>query len=427
MIQPMSSAIEAAISNVDDWLDTMWSSQGYTGPIAHWWESNLLFTGPLYDWRYEGIIDGYRILFHKTGRYDYLIKAMRAADAVAEAGMDDGRYRNSSFQFGPVAGGTPHEAALDAALFSLAEDLKDLDSSRVQRYRAVAMHNVQHYWVETLWNGHGFRDQPYNPILVANKHGTLLEAMVAANLLEGSWKPYVDSCVEVILSAQVLEGPQSGGTVHRGVGPSKLAIPIYTARAMNGLLSLYEKDPRPIIKEAVLRSVPFFSRTIGKHGAVWGIYGDGRIARFPEMIAGAGDILRFLWRVHNMGWDTSASSIMNNLRDLLLESQHPSGGFPTGYGFSMKGLGGKRPGGIDVRDILPVAGWVDKAFRALALLAPEEFAGPPAFTKSYRMDAHWKGQAVTWEESRTEIVIRRKQRLIYRWMKGEWAPIIYAL
>lgn len=426
MIQQEISDLGMAIANVDDWLETMWGPSGYTGPIAHWWESNLLFTGPLYDWRYEGIIDGYRMLFQKTGQPKYLGKAIRAADAVVGALLPDGRYRNSSFQFGPVAGGTPHEAALDVALFLLASDLGDVDPERAQRYQEVGLKNIEKYWLGALWNGKGFSDQPDNPVLVANKHGTLLEALAGAHLLNGPWKRCVDACVKVILSAQVLDGPQSGGTIHRGIGPSKLAVPIYTARAMNGLLSLYEKDPRPEIKEAVLRSVPFFERTMGSRGVVWGLYADGGYARFPEMIAGAGDVLRFMWRVQQLGWSVSVNGMVDQLLASILKCQQPSGAFPTGYGFARKGRD-REPMAGDVRDVLPVVGWVDKTFRALALMAPANFGDYQAAAKPCVLETHWKGHRVIWEETRTEIQIRRGSHVMYRWEKGEWAPAVYAL
>lgn len=427
MSQQDARDLERAIDRVDSWLDTLWSPSGYGGPIAHWWESNLLFTAPLYDWRYEGIIDGYRTLFVKTGKIDYLSKATRAADVAANALLQDGRYDNSSFQFGPVAGGTPHEAAMDSALFGLATALESSDPKRAQRYREAAMKNIECYWVRRLWNGQGFIDQPGVPTLVANKHGTVLEALVGAGLVDGPWETYVRACVDVILSSQILEGPQAGGTRHRGIGPSGLAVPIYTARAMNGLLSLYECHPSSAIREAVLRSVPFFNRTIGTHGVIWGIYGDGRIARYPEITAGAGDVLRFLWRVETLGWDNSGHESLVKLQRLLLDAQLPSGGFPTGYGFAAKGLD-RRPRRGDIRDILPVAGWVDKVFRALALLLEGDFTARPSFmAEPYTLQSFWKGQRVTWQESPTSMSITRGTHLLYHWEKGNWAPTTYAL
>lgn len=403
----------------------MWTNQGYTGPIAHWWESNFLYTGPLYDWRYEGIIDGYRLLFRKTGCLSYLYKAIRAADVVIAAQLSDGRYRNSSFQFGPVAGGTPHEAAIDAALFRLAEDLRTIDHKRAARYERAGLMNIREYWVRTLWTGSGFADQPTNPVLVANKHGTLLEALCAGGLVDGCWSQYIDTCVQVIFVCQVPHGPQAGGTIHRGIGPSRLAIPIYTARAMNGLVSLYERDPRPELKEAVLRSLPFFARTVGDHGVIWGIYGDGRRARSPEMIAGSGDVLRLLWRVRD--WDSSANALLEGHLDKILRQQQPGGGFPTAAGFAVKGRD-LSPHCDDVRDVVPVVGWVDKMFRALVLLSD---AGPtrhkPIAPQPYRRVVGWRGHPVTWEETPTDIRILRKNQVVYHWPKGQWAPTIYAL
>ena len=46
----------SAVANLDAWLDTMRSPDGYGGPVAHWWQNCLQFTGAGLDWRYEGII-----------------------------------------------------------------------------------------------------------------------------------------------------------------------------------------------------------------------------------------------------------------------------------------------------------------------------------------------------------------------------------
>ncbi len=404
----------------------MWGKDGYTGPVAHWWESNFLFTGALYDWRYEGIIDGYRILFGKTGEKHYLDKALRAADMVVLAQRPDGRYRNSSFQFGPVAGGTPHEAAIDTALFLLAGDLEAIDPLRARRYRQAAQQNIGEYWLRDLWNGRGFSDQPDNPVLVANKHGTVLEALVAGNLLDGDWSLYVNACVEVILGAQVLRGVGAGGTIHGGIGPSHLAVPIYTARALNGLLTLYDANPDPRLKEAILSSLPFFKKTMGRVGVVWGVYGNGRVAASPEMIAGAGDVLRLLWRVEQHDWDKSVAELRQTLFTHMVAQQYPTGGIPTGLGFARKGRGGPPHGG-DIRDILPVVGWVDKAFRAFALLAERGGAHNSVPLSHYSASALWKGRPVQWEETAETMEIRQGRRILYRWTKGEPAPTIYAL
>jgi hypothetical protein len=194
---------------------------------------------------------------------------------------------------------------------------------------------------------------------------------------------------------------------------------------MNGLVSLYECDPRPDLKAAVLSSLPFFERTMGEHGVLWGIYGDGRRARSPEMIAGSGDVLRLLWRIRT--WDSSVMALLQRGLANVLRQQQPSGGFPTAVGFSAKGRD-LSPRALDVRDVVPVVGWVDKVFRALALVSDARATTERQFVpKPYTQTAYWRGHAVTWEETATDIRIHRANRVVYHWRKGQWAPFIYEL
>ena len=104
-----------AIQKLDGWLQTMNSPTGFGGPISHWWESSLLYCGPMTDWRYEGILSGYTSLFEATGDPMWLQRAEQAAGDVLKAQLATGSFLNSSFQYGPIEGGTPHEAAASGA------------------------------------------------------------------------------------------------------------------------------------------------------------------------------------------------------------------------------------------------------------------------------------------------------------------------
>lgn len=418
--------VAEVVSRLDGWLESMRGESGYGGPIAHWWESNFLFTGPLYDWRYEGIIDGYRELFVRTGQLVFLERAKRAADDVVGHQLEDGRFRNSSFQFGPVAGGTPHEAAVDVALLKLARTLEATAPGGGTRYLQAARSNIEQYWIGVLWDGKGFRDQPYNDVLVANKHGTMLEALMEFAALTGEdVVQYAEACVEVIIDAQMATGPQAGGTVHRGIGPSRLAIPIYTARAMNGLLSYFEatRDSRAV--DPIVRASGFLKRMLGARGVSWGVYGSGRLCAYPEVIAGAGDLLRFFVRSGGLGI-VDAQNPVARITSTIGSAQTPGGGIPTGFGFASKGLS-TAPRAPCLRDVVPVVGWVDKAFRALTLLL--EDADVNRYDPSaYETEARWRGKRVVFQETPTAMTVRTsKGHRLYEWKKGEDAPAIYGL
>jgi hypothetical protein len=56
-----------ALADLDAWLQTIHQPRGYAGPVAHWWQNRYRYTGPGLDWRYEGILIGYSLLYQKTG------------------------------------------------------------------------------------------------------------------------------------------------------------------------------------------------------------------------------------------------------------------------------------------------------------------------------------------------------------------------
>jgi len=120
-----ATAVVQVLARIDSWLDTMRGTDGYGGPVAHWWQNCLQFTGAGLDWRYEGLITGYLTLHERTGQSEWLAKARRAGDDLLSGQLPGGTYRNSSFELNPYSGGTPHEAAVDLALLHLAEALRE--------------------------------------------------------------------------------------------------------------------------------------------------------------------------------------------------------------------------------------------------------------------------------------------------------------
>lgn len=408
----------STVARLDAWLDTMRGPHGYTGPIAHWWESSLLYTGAQFDWRYEGVIAGYLALHGATDETRFLDKAIRAGDDVVAAQLPDGRFRASSFQFGPVRGGTPHEAAVDVALLALAETL----GSDGDRFLRAAEANVDDVWIGTLWDGVGFRDQPYNPVHVANKHGTLLEALLKLERVNGrEVDPYVRACIEAIRTAVVQDGPQGGATVHLGIGPSRLAIPIYTARAMNGVLSYFTQRADQAVLPMLRSAAEFLTRSIAGDGVIWGIYGNGRPCPNPRIVAGAGDVLRFLTRMDALDL-ADAGAAVGRLVEMLVSQQRDSGAIPTAHGFARKGLGGTERA-VDLRDELPVVGWIDKAFRALSELVPRGATLPAVELETSVAEVRWRGRTYRFVETVDGFeVVDRGGRPAYAWRKGERAP-----
>lgn len=107
--------IDSVLVRLEAWLETMRGHGGYGGPVAHWWEQSLIYTGAGLDWRYEGIIAGYIHLWERTDDERWLAKACRAGDDLVDGQLADGHYAASAFEINPATAGTPHDVQALAA------------------------------------------------------------------------------------------------------------------------------------------------------------------------------------------------------------------------------------------------------------------------------------------------------------------------
>jgi len=491
-VSEQDRAIADAVRRLEAWLETTRGPGGYGGPVAHWWQNSLAYTGPGLDWRYEGLVHGYLNLHRATGDAGWLARARRAGDDLLQGQLASGNFRNSSFELNPGSGGTPHEAAADLALLALAMALREAGDPSWEAYRGAAVRNLEDYYVAVLWDAEAgaFRDHPTVPSLVPNKACTLAEALLAWGELDGSDKPtarYALLTLEAACRLQVRGGPLDGAIAQYSQSGHIVEkyFPYYTARCVPGLLAgfAYGKDEH--LLDAALRAMAFVWRTRRDDGSFpqalyppvtglgpRGANGNGQVNRYPQWIAAAGDILRAadLCRAH--GFEGEAGPTL----DWLLAGQEPGGGFRTAHGFAAQ-ISQKDPGPLpDFRDLLPVAGWCDKAFRYLTgLLAANRRAdemAPPAEQRhvhdddqapchpgegadggsaspltahptgqtlpvnpycrsasaagipEWQLDCTLRGQRCTFREDRLSVELWCGDRLLYRWAKGaEWAEI----
>jgi hypothetical protein len=328
-----------------------------------------------------------------------------------------------------MEGGTPHEAAADSGLLELAQTLRRLNDTAWLRYFKAAQYNVYSYLLGKLWNGQGFRDQPWNETLVPNKNATTIEALILYETVSGEdMSAYIPPAIEVILSAQEKDGPRAGGTVHLGSGHHRLAIGIYTARSIGGLLRAYERQPKDQWLEAVSQAIRFIRGLFSSDGPAFGRYPNGELISGPLLIAGAGDLLRAFASCQQYG--LAAETDVRWLMNWLIQSQSPSGGVPTGAGFARRGDSRPYTGLPEFRDLLPVVGWNDKTFRALALIVPGLESNISNTTiREVQRECTWKGHPCIFHENADSIVLydARRKSSIYHWDKGTCYPSTYCL
>jgi uncharacterized protein YyaL (SSP411 family) len=422
-------AIAQAVLRLDAWLDSMRGPDGYGGPVAHWWQNCLQFTGAGIDWRYEGIITGYLNLYTTTQNRHWLEKACRAGDDIVRAQQPDGTYRNSCFELNPYPGGTPHEAACDLALLRLAEVLQQMHDLRWQTYLAVAARNLQQRYIAQMWD-HSlqlFCDMPGVPSFVPNKAATLAESlMLLARLTydEQLVQRYVLPTLDAVLRHQVRGGILDGAIYQNSFGqrPVVKFFPYYIARCVPGLLAGYEWSNDARYLDAAQRAMACVLRWRYDDGSFpQAVYPGGHVNRYPQWIAAVGDIIRVMRLLNTYGDNIDVQPTL----DWLMRGQLSTGGFCTAHGFASQ-VTQRQPGSLpEFRDLLPVCGWSDKAFCCLTELVPDI----PISSSELRdqqpgceVPCRFRGHHLRYVEKDGILALHTQHDVIYRWSKGAaWA------
>ena len=419
--------IDRAVAQLDAWLDTMRGPGGYGGPVAHWWQQCLLYTGLGFDWRYEGIIAGYLTLWERTSDDHWLAKAQRAGDDLCANELDDGHYPASAFELNPATAGTPHEAACDVALLLLAAALWSAGSSDWQRYAQRAERNLHMFYLQQLWDvdSCSFRDSPTVASFVPNKAATICEALfLLADVTRNAvWvEQYALPTLQRILQHQVRGGRLDGAIAQNSFGTHVVTtyFPIYIARCIPALLRGYGWTNEERYLDAAQRALRFVSRWQLDDGSLpTAIYANGRCNRYPSWIAPLGDVLRACDLLRPFG----ATPCFDATRAWLQTGQDVTGGIQTARGFEAQ-VGG-RPGQLpDVRDVLHVVGWCDKAFRYLAAHVSDEIQ--LGISHTFERDCTFRGRRMQLRETPELLEICEAGQVCYRWLKGTPLPAVAA-
>ncbi|HEX2037878.1 MAG TPA: hypothetical protein VHS99_27210 [Chloroflexota bacterium] len=447
MIATAPSQAGLAMARLDTWLQSLRSTPateqggcaGYGGPVVHWWRDSMLFCGPGFDWRYEGIIHGYLTLFRRTGHQAWLERAVRAGDDLLAAQLETANFRHSGFELNPVGAGTPHEAAADIGLLALAAALKREAAAPApsglgawRPYLAAAQRNLSQFYVGTLWDevGRRFADDPGRTSFVPNKAATVVEALFLLADLTGDevWiDRYALPTLDAILTHQVRRPghPLHGGIVQnslRGTVVEKY-FPFYVARCVPALVAAAGWHAGQRYLEAAMAAGAFLLRWRDPDGAFpQVVYAQGRVNRYPRWVAGLGDILRAIELLRPHGLQLSSAELERS-RQWLAGHQLPHGAIPPAEGFAAQVSQRPPAGPPDLRDLMPVAGWADKAFRYLAESADLPAAAPgSAAAEPVVLPCSVHGRAATYREDATTVEVILDGAVYYRWLKGEtWA------
>jgi len=421
-------AIDSALARLDAWFETMRCPGGYGGPVAHWWQQSLVYTGSGLDWRYEGIIAGYLRLWERSGDPRWLARAARAGDDLLAGQLADGHYAASPVELNPASAGTPHEAACDVGLLLLALALRAAGRGEWGRYAAGAERNLREFYVAQLWDeqARAFRDSPAVPSFVPNKAATACEALFLLAELTGDavWvERYALPTLDRLIAHQVHDrGALDGAIAQNSFGAQKVEkyFPIYIARCVPALLRGYRWAGADRYADSALHAMRFVACWADADGALpTVVYANRRTSRNPAWIAPLGDVLRAADALRPLGFAAGFEATWQR----LLAGQDASGGMQTAQGFAAQ-ASGRAPELPDLRDVLHVVGWCDKAFRFLADRAGPQL--PVAVSAPFEATCTFRNQTLRLTETPDLLELTRGREVCYRWRKGQPWPEIAA-
>jgi hypothetical protein len=421
------SRIDETVANLDAWFETMRSEAGYEGPVAHWWQQSLMYTGVGLDWRYEGIITGYLTLWERTEAELWLQRARRAGDDLVHGQRPDGHFRASGFEINPSTAGTPHEAACDIALLRLSKALKRTGSDCWIRFLDCARKNLEQFYIGQLWDHESgsFTDGTHGDTFVANKAATAAEAMFLLTEVteDDRWATeFAIPTLYRVLRYQVRTDDElDGAIVQNSINGQTIMkyFPIYIARCIPALLRAHEVTGDEQFLETSIRAMSFIERWTSADGSIpTVIYHDKRSSSTPAWISPLGDVLRASDELESFGYRAR----MNEVASRLIDGQDETGGIQTARGFSAQAFG-QQSTYPDARDLLHVVGWCDKAFRWLA-----SHASPSVRTSGtsheFEHGCVFRGRLYKMIETPEFLEFQGFGKSTYRWRKGEQAPEI---
>lgn len=412
---------------VSGWIErTRSPTGGFGGPVAHWWRDSLLDCRPGYDWRHEGIVAGYLALHRRTSDERWLALARLAGDDLVRAQLADGHWPRSRFELNPGTAGTPHESACAVALLTLAEHLTDANADVASAYLTAARRSIEaliaRFWRRDrreLW------DDARSAGFVPNKAATFIDALVRMARVTGdaAWiDEYALPVGGAILAHQLHRQRDAldGAIAQNRLGGRVIEkyFPYYVARCIPPLLALGDATGQSRFVGAALAAGRFVASTIDpRDGSLPQIvYPTGRVNRDPRWIAATGDVLRALAACVERGLDCDR----RQTEAWLLAGLNPDGSVRTAVGFA--GQSGRAAGPIpEFRDLLPVVGWVDKAFRYFAEAGTR---GPEPTATEWSIDCVYHGRLYLYEATASGIAARARDRVAWSWRHGDnWAAV----
>jgi hypothetical protein len=413
----------AVVAGLEAWFESIRSGDGFGGPVVGLQRDSVRFCGAGFDWRWEGLLDGWGTRLRQTGDLAYAARLEAGLCAIRAAQLPDGVFRNSYFDHNPFEGGMPHEPILLAAVCRARRTLLEASRPVPAGVDEMLTRYVEEHLIKELWSKQlrTFKDWlqsdfgHYSVHAVAAAVDLLLEYGDSADCA-ARCEPFIAAAVDSILALQVTRGEMRGAlplSNRRG----DAAVPAYAARCLPVLQAVQRRTGRADCAAAGKALAEFLLRCRRVDGTYPPrVFPSRPPAECPLLYGGGAGIVHALLRAGHAEDAGVAAEV-----ERLAAAQSASGGLDTARGFGRRRADGKGP--PDWRDVMPVAGWADKAYALLAEVAAGDrghFTPGPV-----EREVTVQGQRALFRETGEALAIDSAAgSALFRWTKGrQWAEV----
>ncbi|MEI8139624.1 MAG: hypothetical protein WCI03_07140 [bacterium] len=416
-----NAKITGARQRLESWFNGMHGPDGYYGPVVGFRGISMGYCGPGFDWRYEGLLDGW-LLQSQTGS-DF-VRLERIEGALAEiwrSQLANGTLRCSYFESNPSEGSMPHEPILMAAALRARACLclagRPVDSgldTLVERF--VEERLTRELWNKALRTFNNWLQSEYefySPSAVS----AIVEVLIGYEEATGqtsALEPMIKGAADSLLAVQIKTGSLAGGVPVSNRSGSPVS-PYLAARCQVAFSLLRRRLNDERFAQAGDALESFLRKVARKEGGFPSLVHQERPAsEFPVFVGAAAGVLTSLARSGRLTDDWLQPHLT-----LILGQQTESGAFNTAQGFN----GGIRAIPPDWRDVVPVCGWADKVYHLLSLLQSSTFALAPV--GAVHRDVTIRGiPAVFEEDDRTIRLFSGSDNVWFEWEKRTKWPRI---
>ncbi len=419
LLATTSASLAEAGGRLDLWFAGMRGPEGYYGPVVGPRGAAMAYCGPGFDWRYEGLLEGWMSRHRAAPEAAWLDRIEGALAEIGRAQLANGAFRCSYFDSNPFEGGMPYEPILVAALLRARAFLKENGRTPDPALDRLAEQFVEGRLFLELWNKalrtfNNWLQSEYDSCSPAGV-AAIVEVLIAYGEATGSrerMEPYIRGAAESLLAAQV-KGGALAGAMPVSSRPGAPANALLAARCLPALALLTRCLNDDRFKQAGEAVEGFLrSQALSEGGFAAMAYDNRPAAQAPVFVGAAAGVLTSLARSGRSPDETWAPHV-----EFILRRQTATGAFDNAAGFGGR-AGEAEP---DWRDVVPACGWADKIYQLVALLHPK--AAGPAVVGEVRRAVRVRGRRAFFEESsRSMRLVEQTGRVWFDWEKGTKWP-----